>query len=154
MLFSASTCACCVCVLIGVVFFARFTWRGTAELRWVVTSSMCLQLCPCMVHVYGYMCWCVRVRAGSAHLLVVGLQDMVEPGDLPQLAQLQLHALQGSGQQLLLRRLQLLHHTHRQTCRHTVNTSGFQGKLLCSVLCTVGRVAVVVFFFVLVRNVR
>lgn len=44
-----------------------------------------------------------------AYLLVVRLQYVVEPGDLSQFAQFQLHALQSTGQLLLLWRVQLLH---------------------------------------------
>lgn len=50
----------------------------------------------------------VSVFAVAAYLLIVGLQYMVEPGDLSQFAQFQLHTLQGVGQLLLLWWVQLL----------------------------------------------
>lgn len=52
----------------------------------------------------------VKWRRGEAerYLLVVRLQDVVEPGGLSQFAQLHLHTLQSAGQLLLLRGVQLL----------------------------------------------
>lgn len=42
------------------------------------------------------------------YLLVIRLQYVIEPGDLSQFAQFQLHTLQSTGQLLLLWRVQLL----------------------------------------------
>lgn len=54
-----------------------------------------------------------------AYLLIIRLQDMVEPGDLSQFAQFSLHTLQGCGQLLLLWRVQLLQEgTHKYEINH------------------------------------
>lgn len=51
---------------------------------------------------------CVPEVVKDAYLLIVGLQYMVEPGDLSQFAQFQLNTLQSIGQLLLLWWVQLL----------------------------------------------
>lgn len=50
----------------------------------------------------------VTVFAEAAYLLIIGLQYVVEPGDLSQFAQFQLRRLQSTGQLLLLWWVQLL----------------------------------------------
>lgn len=42
------------------------------------------------------------IFAEAAYLLIIGLQYVVKPRDFSYFAQLQLHALQGAGQLLLL----------------------------------------------------
>lgn len=67
-----------------------------------------------------HMFICVCVFAGAAYLLIIGLQYMVEPGDLSQFAQFQLHTLQSIRQLLLLWWVQLLqsgkHKLRSTTC--------------------------------------
>ena len=48
------------------------------------------------------------VHTFAAYLFIIRLQDMIEPGDLSQFAQFQLHTLQSTGQLLLLWWVQLL----------------------------------------------
>jgi len=64
-----------------------------------------------VTHVFLCVCVCVCVcvcLAEAAHLFVVGLQYVVEPGDLSQFAQFQIHTLQSTGQLILLWGVQLL----------------------------------------------
>lgn len=75
--------------------------------------------CPCSLY--------ASVSGEAAHLLVVGLQDVVEPRDLAQFAHFQLHALQSAGQQLLLRRVQLLQRG-RKNKQRSATRSVAQGR--------------------------
>lgn len=80
-------------------------WAGLHN----VANGNNVSVCLCVVFLGFFMC-----LHSLAYLLIIGLQDMVEPGDLSQFAQFSLHTLQGCGQLLLLWWVQLLQEgTHK-----------------------------------------